>query len=150
MPLDSHCECLGYYKGCHFIRNAPHVLQGNCNFRKPKHSLAPKLIHQEYNPKFTHHPYTIGLAGRPGSIDFYVNLVDNIRNHGPGGQGPEADPCFAKIIEGKEVIDQIVKSIKNEPDWLTAETSVLIHDITIIAESLQQRPLDAHSHHKRK
>ena len=32
-------------------------------------------------------------------------MQDNIRSHGPGGQGPEADPCFATVVRGKEVVE---------------------------------------------
>ena len=38
--------------------------------------------------------------------------ADNTRNHGPGGQASyaiksEADPCFAKVIEGFEAVDRM-------------------------------------------
>ena len=26
-------------------------------------------------------------------------------SHGPGGQGPEPDPCFAKVVRGREVLE---------------------------------------------
>ena len=38
--------------------------------------------------------------------------LDNTRNHGPGGQDSyaiksEADPCFAKVVEGFEAVDRM-------------------------------------------
>lgn len=53
--------------------------------------------------------------------DFYVSTRDNSRNHGPGGQDSyddpsEADPCFAKVVAGFEVVDRIAKS-EVEPGW---------------------------------
>jgi hypothetical protein len=46
----------------------------------------------------------IYLMCRPGGPDFYVSIMDNTLNHGPGGQGQyglaaEADPCFAKVVD---------------------------------------------------
>ena len=40
--------------------------------------------------------------------------MNNTRNHGPGGQSSyaikgEADPCFAKVIEGFAAVDRIHK-----------------------------------------
>ena len=44
-------------------------------------------------------------------------VVDNTSNHGPGGQGSyqvkdEADPCFAKVVEGFEAVDRMHKMSK--------------------------------------
>jgi len=49
---------------------------------------------------------------RPGGPDFYISLVDNTRNHGPGGQGAydlaeEADSCFAKVVKGIDVVKRM-------------------------------------------
>jgi len=103
---------LGYWTNCGFIRNADHVLQANC---KPKmvageeNQANVNIAFQEYNEAFPHKKYTFGIAGRPGGPDWYINLDDNTRNHGPGGQGVEADPCFAELVSGAEVIEAIHK-----------------------------------------
>ena len=60
------------------------------------------------------------LAGRPGGPDFYVSTVDNTVNHGPGGQSSyaiasEADPCFAKVVEGFGAVDRMHKMNVNNP-----------------------------------
>lgn len=39
-------------------------------------------------------------------------FIDNIKNHGPGGQTSyaiksEADPCFAKVVEGFDTVDRM-------------------------------------------
>lgn len=114
----------GYWDGCHLIRNAKHVLQFNCHARtaatgnarllarvpgggaaEGKISGYKSIVFQEFSPDFHHLPFTLGVAGRPGGEDFYINLVDNTNSHGPGGQGPEADPCFAKVVRGREVLE---------------------------------------------
>ena len=51
---------------------------------------------------------------RPGGPDFYINLGSNLLSHGPGGQGPEADPCWAYVIKGQDTVDQIHKDMGNE------------------------------------
>lgn len=68
-----------------------------------------RLAFPEYSDKFPHLPWTLGFTGRPGGPDFYINKVDNIKAHGPGGQThhdlvEHADPCFAKIIAGMDTI----------------------------------------------
>ncbi|KAM3575636.1 hypothetical protein VYU27_002505 [Nannochloropsis oceanica] len=114
----------GYWDGCHLIRNARHVLQFNCHARTavtgndrllarvPGAGVADgkiggfqSIVFQEFSPDFNHLPFTLGVAGRPGGEDFYVNLVENTISHGPGGQGPEPDPCFAKVVRGREVLE---------------------------------------------
>jgi len=86
----------GYWDGCHLIRNAQHVLQFNCHARTAAtgnaHLLArvpgsgaaqgriggyKSIVFQEFSPDFNHLPFTLGVAGRPGGEDFYVNLVEN-------------------------------------------------------------------------
>jgi cyclophilin family peptidyl-prolyl cis-trans isomerase len=64
----------------------------------------------EYSHKFPHKHYTVGFAGRGPT--FYINTMDNIAIHGPGGQDhhdlpDSADPCFAKIVEGFDVVERM-------------------------------------------
>jgi cyclophilin family peptidyl-prolyl cis-trans isomerase len=113
----------GLYDGCSFFRNAGHVIQGGLvpNFLSPPN---PRLhqrfkdagfyaaLFQEYSERFPHVKYTMGLAGRPGGPDFYISVRDNSALHGPGGQKnyedpTEADPCFAKVVEGFDVVDRM-------------------------------------------
>ncbi|ETO30840.1 hypothetical protein RFI_06276 [Reticulomyxa filosa] len=132
----------GFWNGCHFFRNANHVIQANCHHRcvacsfqmccvvckenaqakvffwigtNGRHEYEPSISFQEYSEEYVHKPFTVGIAGRPGGPDFYINLVDNIRNHGPGGQDGEADPCFGKIVKGMEVIHHI-QSLPKKPN----------------------------------
>lgn len=115
---------LGLLNGCSFHRNAGHVVQGGpvSNHLNPgtnpnkgfKDAGLESVIFQEYSADFPHKKYTLGYAGRPGGPDFYVSTVDNTRNHGPGGQDSyaiksEADPCFAKVVEGFEAVDRMHK-----------------------------------------
>ena len=73
------------------------------------------LAFPEYSDKFPHLPWTLGFTGRPGGPDFYINKVDNVKAHGPGGQThhdlvEHADPCFAKIIAGMDTIALMTNS----------------------------------------
>lgn len=63
------------------------------------------LSFPEYSEDYPHLPWTLGFTGRPGGPDFYINKIDNVKAHGPGGQYQHeleefADSCFAKVIEG--------------------------------------------------
>jgi len=139
----------GFWDGCHLIRNAPHVLQFNCRGRTAvsgNPSLLARvpgaehgritgrksIVFQEFAPDFNHLPFTLGVAGRPGGEDFYVNLVDNTRNHGPGGQGPEPDPCFAEVVKGKDVLEKVHQKLTT--GFLKEEDFVLIRRMLIKGE----------------
>jgi cyclophilin family peptidyl-prolyl cis-trans isomerase len=111
----------GAWDGCSFIRNAPHVLQASnrgktCDHKKFKdwtgqgHDVG--IAFQEYSEKYPHKKYTVGLAGRPGGPDFYISILDNTQNHGPGGQSSydlpsEADSCFATVLNGFDFIEKM-------------------------------------------
>jgi hypothetical protein len=85
-----------------FHRNAGHVLQAMV-------TGGTGLAWQEYSSEYPHKIHTLGYAGRPGGPDFYVNIIDNKHNHGPGSQGSktEADSCFAQIVAGLDTIERI-------------------------------------------
>lgn len=65
--------------------------------------------------ELSHHFPRFVDAGRPSGPAWYVSIMDNSKNHGPGSQGAknphEADSCFGKVIEGFDdvVVDRITK-----------------------------------------
>ena len=66
----------------------------------------------EYTEKFPHFQYTLAFAGKGPT--FYINTMDNEKSHGPGGQQhqllpQDADSCFAKVVEGVDVIDELIR-----------------------------------------
>jgi len=138
---------LGLWNGCSFHRNAHHVVQGGpiANYLNPgakvsagfKKADLGSVVFQEYHKDFPHKKYTLGYAGRPGGPDFYISTVDNTRNHGPGGQSSyamkgEADPCFAKVIEGFEAIDRMHTLSVQPGDYNRLNHYVAIKSATII------------------
>ena len=69
---------------------------------------------QEYSPNFPHRQYTLGYAGRPGGPNFYINMKDNTRIHGPSSQvngkdddEVDADPAFGKIVAGFDTVERL-------------------------------------------
>mmetsp|Transcript_13128 Transcript_13128/g.36926 ORF Transcript_13128/g.36926 Transcript_13128/m.36926 type:complete len:430 (-) Transcript_13128:1015-2304(-) len=133
------------YDGTSFHRNAGHVVQGgpSTNFlsaegetredqvRRFQDAGFHSILFQEYSPAFPHEKYTVGYAGRPGGPDFYISTQDNTKNHGPGGQSnyddpSEADPCFAKIVHGIDVVDRMHQSPVKEGDYRAMERNVPI------------------------
>jgi len=54
----------------------------------------------------------VHLSLPPPTADFYINVRDNTQIHGPFGQDQyeeanEADPCFGRVVEGKDVVDRL-------------------------------------------
>lgn len=70
----------------------------------------------EYSPNYANHEqYTIGFTKLFGP-SFYINTVDNVKLHGLGGSDQrehllekDADPCFAKVVKGKDVVDDLIE-----------------------------------------
>lgn len=63
--------------------------------------------------------------------------VDNTRNHGPGGQASykvksEADPCFAKVVEGHAAVDRMHKLSKQPGDYARMVHYVAIKKMSIL------------------
>jgi hypothetical protein len=81
------------------------------------------LSFPEYSNNWPHEEYTIGFSGK--GPNFYINAMDNSAHHGPGGQdhhelNRDADPCFGKIVWGKQVIQDMMPmkketGIKEDP-----------------------------------
>ena len=113
------------WDGCTLIKNAHHKMEwgptmnsdnarSGGKFNNFLEIGLDKVSYQEYSDQYPHVQWTVGFSGRPGGPNFYINKYDNSLIHGPGGQAHhghdlhnEADPCFGKIVEGMEVIDDI-------------------------------------------
>lgn len=129
------------YDGTAFHRNAAHLIQAGPSANSHKHANfrhEPSLnsvMFQEYTPEVAHKQYTLGYPGRPGGPDFYINMRDNSFLHGPGGQTnhysdmiTDADPCFAKVVEGYEACERIHRSDVQPGGFHDA----MIHPVTIV------------------
>jgi hypothetical protein len=107
----SFLEISRQWTGRGFHRIAGHVLQVSA-ISPVKH-----LAFQEYSPEFPHKKGTVGYAGRPSGPAWYLSIMDNSKNHGPGSQQKknpyEADSCFGKVIRG---FDDEVQRIAKIPD----------------------------------
>jgi hypothetical protein len=112
---------LGLWNDSSFVRNAAHVIQadpqsadtGNRHIKNFVEKHQPlHVAFQEYDENQPHVQYTLGIPGRPGGPDWYISTEDNDEVHGPNGQlqydmPEEADPCFAKVISGFDVVDRV-------------------------------------------
>jgi cyclophilin family peptidyl-prolyl cis-trans isomerase len=88
------------------------------------------VLFPEYSPSVAHEPYTVGLAGRPSGPNFYFNMVDNVKLHGPGGYAKDGsgDPCFGKVTRGMDIIDRVHGSTGplTKGDWKRIENEIVI------------------------
>lgn len=118
----------GLWNGAYFYIHTSHVLQAGASSpngykdlmkgKGPDHKRfvdlqLDTLAFPDYSHEFPHDIWTVGFAGRPGGPDFYINKLDNTKNHGPGGQLQHAleeqgDSCFGRITKGKEHIQDIL------------------------------------------
>ncbi len=67
------------------------------------------------------------------------NHQDNTRNHGPGGQTAykvksEADPCFAKVVEGFDAVDRMHLLSVEKGDYQRLKNYVAIKKMTILKD----------------
>jgi len=137
-----------FYDGFSFHRNAGHVVQAGAivNFLSGDHKPSENgfrnagyhsLLFQEYSDNFPHKKYTLGFAGRPGGPSFYINTSDNTKIHGPGGQGSyddptEADTCFAKVVDGFDLVDRMHKLQVQEGRYKSLKDNVAITSIRLL------------------
>lgn len=158
---------LGLYSGSAFYLNAPHVLQGgpgsNTTLKQAFHDHH-RVSFREYSLEYPHKKYTLGFVGHAldgtAGPDFYLNKIDNTRNHGPeteeeeenlnddqgelivpevikrGVKVKEPDPCFAKVIDGLEVVDEIFQLVpldeEEEDGWFAQEEALTIIEKLVI------------------
>jgi hypothetical protein len=119
------------WKGGEFHRNAGHVLQATA-----RSAVKKSLPFQEYSAQHPHKKYTTGYCGRPSGPCFYISIMDNTGNHGPGTQQDknpyEADANFGRIVQGVE--DGTVARIHSTPgiEWLDAKDQIKILRMTIM------------------
>ena len=67
----------------------------------------------------------------------YLYKLDNTRIHGPGGQTSydvpsEADPCFAKVVEGFEAVDRMLQTPVKPGNYKHMVENVGIASATIL------------------
>jgi len=126
----------GLYDGTTFHRNSVHMVQAGPSAspeimaaKWQQHPSLQNVLFQEYSVQTPHKQYTIGYPGRPlGGPDFYINVRDNSDVHGPtqANRGI-ADPCFAHVVSGFDVLRQIHTSPTREGDWHDG----LLHPVVI-------------------
>ena len=123
------------WKSGAFHRNANHVLQVAVQTSGvQRQQRQQSMPFQEYSPEFPHRKGTTGYAGRPSGPAWYVSIMDNTVNHGPGSQqhhNPhEADSLFGRIVQG---MDDVVPRIHSTPQtsWLDRPNQIQIPKMTI-------------------
>ena len=149
------------YDGTSFHVNAQHLMQAGPSaivermekLKREDPSLA-SLIFQEYSPQMPHKQYTLGFPKRPGGPDFYVNMGDNSGIHGPGGQarhygetiGMDADPCFARVVEGFNMVDGVRVRLSEDE----SQEAVMINSMRVVDQHHLSHRLRNPSHPQQK
>ena len=70
----------------------------------------------------------------------FCALRNNVAAHGPGGQGSyddpsEADPCFAKVIEGFDAVERMHKSDVNPGGFMRMKHYVAIQHVRVLPKA---------------
>jgi cyclophilin family peptidyl-prolyl cis-trans isomerase len=123
-----------------FKFNAPHVTQAGTFTQEAKErfhgSGLGEVLVTEYSHAFPHETYTVGLTGRPGGPNFYINTRDNSKWHGPGGYAADgsADACFGRITRGSKIIDRIrgLTGDLHDGDRKDIQPSPSIHSMKVL------------------
>jgi hypothetical protein len=91
----------------------PHDAENNQRLteRMLQHGYHPDgaLLFNEYSDEYPHVQGTVGFTGGRSGPIFYVNLMNNSENH-----GALRDPCFAKFIQGFNLLERIAQMPKDE------------------------------------
>ena len=152
----------GLWDETSFVINAPHILQAGTlpvsgsgktydeKMEEFENMGLAQVSFQEYHKDYSHKAWTVGFAGRPGGPDFYINKMDNSKNHGPGGQKhhelkEEADPCFGFISDGKDTLQKIFNLVPASMEQsFVLQKPVHIHKSIIL--DLKSQMADTSSH----
>jgi len=120
----------GLYDGCSFHHIAEHVIIAGPTQYVHSPFLEARLAYtaiQEYHPEYPHLQYTLGYTiqrNRSGH-QFYINTVDN-------SEYQIGQACFAKVVEGFDVVDRIHKLSRMESDVFKLVKSVGITKAQIL------------------
>jgi cyclophilin family peptidyl-prolyl cis-trans isomerase len=104
----------GFYDGLIFHRVMPgFMIQGGGMDEQMREKPTRDPIKNEAKNGLTNQRGTIAMARtrNPDSAtaQFFINLVDNSRNLGPGGVDPFGYAVFGKVTSGMETVDAIAK-----------------------------------------
>jgi len=125
----------------HFIRNAAHVLQAHTQTKKGGKKPMP---FQEYSRQFPHEKYTTGYAGRPSGPQWYISIMNNTDDHGPGTQQKqnqyEADSLFGKLVLDGRTEVSVIPRIHSTPqkEFLDEKNYITITNMTILVPMTPQ------------
>lgn len=126
-----------------------HVAQGYLHCYKDSEDICGQgLAFQEYDKRWPHVKDSLGFAGRPGGQGgaFYISIIDNTNNHGPGTQGSatEADSCFGRLVSLDDESMDVLRRLKlldapsggngfieDSKKWPIIERVVLIRGVVV-------------------
>lgn len=140
----------GLWDGNELTANPEHIMSFGYHRASAHKGFVDRALetvsYQEYSTKYPHVQWSVGFMGRPSGPDFYINKRDNTIAHGPGGQANfddmhnEADPCFGRVVEGVNVLNEIDKIPvdKNHGDELLYPVKI------VSARVLAQRNSDSY------
>ena len=116
----------GFWNDKEFDINAGHILLASggdaddedaANLDELTNLGIASPIYGEYNPLRPHSELTLGFVANRPTPHFYINLRDNEEVHGRLSDQDhhfvdgEADPSFADIIDGKDVVSRVVEQV---------------------------------------
>jgi hypothetical protein len=95
------------------------------------------LLFGEYTPEYPHTQHTVAFNRRRGPT-FFINLKDNSGLHRPyntdDGSYMEGETCFAKIVEGLDVLQRIVSLKKRDGDTLESAVYLVVAQVVKVTE----------------
>ena len=103
------------WSGTSFYLNAPHIIGAHTRSANANHDTFAKMeergiaraLAEERNSNWSHVEYTLGYH-RSGP-NWFINKMNNVQSH-------QDDPCFAKVVIGRQVVDMIGEVLGPEGD----------------------------------
>ena len=122
-----------YHQVNHVTVASPIDLSG----KRKDPEVAKKTLFTEHNSEYPHKKFTVGFQGHPGGPEFYINMENNEKIHGPGGQSyhdvtDDGDTCFAEVIHGEDVVEQFAMLNKKVEMTKAGMLFSLIEKVTIL------------------
>lgn len=100
------------YNGSDVIHSSPLVTEtGQADEKRFQKAKLTQMSFAEHSPQYSMEKYSVVFEGRPGGPGFYIQMDSKVT------AAPDVDTsesCFGKVVEGRGVLDHMMKQRQNK------------------------------------